>query len=1192
MGCGASAARVPSVSALDPGELRDQSLPNSVILQEGVAKAGQRDPEAHKRKISKEEGGNQKGRQSAGPELSQSEEQQAPVANPTFEPSTATYPKKPTQEQSAPEPVQEPPELFGSSSSGKVADLLQDPIPAPLSQRQDADCKTQDPEVNLPQCRDLGFESPEGQDPDSLQQQLEPLQDLQLGSTGAGEDVPNDAAVAGAPAQALVAAPATVEDDTRVADSWASSPAPPSSPQSVPNTAPQTPPATTATTEHPGEEQRKEGESGDQYPDNQTLKNDELPVDGEPPVNDQLPDSNQPPGSTMGNPEPGAKAGIPARAIASYPSASSSSAAGSSSSRTAPSSTGVSKTPPSFSVSPQKKTPDVSKQSPSASKLSAKGGGGQQAAPVSLTSQSSSRQQPAAARGVKPAAAATSQAAVRQQHQPQQQMQLKLPPTTQQQQQTQQQQTQQTQQQQLQQQQQQQKPPQQPRMVDCAVSLQFLIEFCAGVPEDMPTWKVVTDIIVPRTRERQCRYVEVIEPRYVGPCDYFISHRWATPFSHLVRYVRKHLVELGDVVESDCSGDSSSAAAPPPGVVLTKAKSKGRNAPGAGGGAAAGAGDGDEDEEATPKRSADKVFVWCDIFAINQHPGQVQADDLAQLKDCVEASHQTLLCLDDKGLVLTRIWCLYEIWNTILAGGPPKLAVLGYDVNQDAFKEVYITLDVAEAQATVDADRVRILADIAASTGLEHLNQVLKRSLVESTEAEAENALKALNKHLQMLTALGRHQEAQRYGYILQTVNNTFQRAQAASTAAQEARRTAARGRSSSEGTAPPSSTAATAPADAGSRGSAEPLPVWHWSHRPREASLRQVINKAASAERHGHYDTAMSLYRDAVVKAKQQAPKAAGGGGGGGGGVSSLDLAGCLLHLGTFLSSRGFLEQVAMLAKNHWQSNDLRSRLLDEAYGIRESQLGPTHEATLDTLREKAEVGRRGSSELQTWSMVLAKQVTMVEAYERCLLLDLSVPGVAKMAAKMLAERDGSAGGGAAAASTAAVASTAAPATTAAAASPPPPVYDGPSYMQLVQDMSSKWGALDLAGAEPICRQIVECQAAAHGAISKEVVDARVQLARLLQSAQGRLEDAVAEMRGALAVHEKLLHGKDPTMSHTLQAVYGPDHFEVGAALMQMAGLIMNDYERLEEGQEMMQRGLAIHQKFQQQQAALAKAF
>ncbi|KXZ48004.1 hypothetical protein GPECTOR_31g368 [Gonium pectorale] len=237
-------------------------------------------------------------------------------------------------------------------------------------------------------------------------------------------------------------------------------------------------------------------------------------------------------------------------------------------------------------------------------------------------------------------------------------------------------------------QQQQPPPPPQPRMVDCAVSLQFLIDFCKTVPEDMPTWKVVTDVVVPATRDRRCRYVETLPPGRVGRTDYFISHRWATPFSHLVRYVSKHLIELGDVREADQSqGEGQGEAA----GELEKA---------AGGGA-------DGDDAGPPPRSADQ--------------------------------------------------------------------------------EVYITLDVAEAEATVDSDRVRILADIAASTGLQELNLVIKQALVESTQvrAEAENAQKvllprardwkdfqrvmeAMNKHTQMLTSVGRYQESARYGYMIQ----------------------------------------------------------------------------------------------------------------------------------------------------------------------------------------------------------------------------------------------------------------------------------------------------------------------------------------------------------------------------------------------------------------------------------------
>jgi hypothetical protein len=121
-------------------------------------------------------------------------------------------------------------------------------------------------------------------------------------------------------------------------------------------------------------------------------------------------------------------------------------------------------------------------------------------------------------------------------------------------------------------------PPPQPRMVDCAISLAFICRFCKTVPEagpsqphksalaqparrtralllrrcpitrpplrargphaaptrpprgphaappaappnaqDMPTWKVVTDVIVPQTKERGCRYVELMDKEVRRP---------------------------------------------------------------------------------------------------------------------------------------------------------------------------------------------------------------------------------------------------------------------------------------------------------------------------------------------------------------------------------------------------------------------------------------------------------------------------------------------------------------------------------------------------------------------------------------------------------------------------------------------------------------------------------------------------
>ncbi|KAG2485797.1 hypothetical protein HYH03_015508 [Edaphochlamys debaryana] len=134
------------------------------------------------------------------------------------------------------------------------------------------------------------------------------------------------------------------------------------------------------------------------------------------------------------------------------------------------------------------------------------------------------------------------------------------------------------------------------------------------------------------------------------------------------------------------------------------------------------------------------TYVWIDIFAVNQHPGKTQADDLARLQEVVGASEGTLLVLDAAGLVLTRIWCLYEIWQTVRRWGPKGLRVLSGTLRRDELAAVWAELDVERAQATLESDRTRILADIRATTGGNELNHHIKRALVESAVAELAEA--------------------------------------------------------------------------------------------------------------------------------------------------------------------------------------------------------------------------------------------------------------------------------------------------------------------------------------------------------------------------------------------------------------------------------------------------------------------
>ncbi|KXZ48005.1 hypothetical protein GPECTOR_31g369 [Gonium pectorale] len=245
------------------------------------------------------------------------------------------------------------------------------------------------------------------------------------------------------------------------------------------------------------------------------------------------------------------------------------------------------------------------------------------------------------------------------------------------------------------------------------------------------------------------------------------------------------------------------------------------------------------------------------------------------------------------------------------------------------------------------------------------------------------------------------------------------------------------------------------------------------------------------------------------------------------------------------------------------------------------------------------ADICRNNKQMSDTDMQLPTGKVKSSEAYERGLLLDLSVPGVAKVAARMIAERDGGGGGGGAApANTAHSTAVAADGdggcavgVDGGAAAAAAPYDDGRGYLELIQDMSKLWGAQEYDKAEAVCRQIVAVQTAGHGAVSKEAIDARKQLGSLLQSA-GRLEDGLAEMRAALAVHEQILHGKDPTMAQTIQAVHGPGHSDVGMALVSLGGFLMADPETLAAGQETLARGMAIQQKFQDDQLARTKAF
>jgi hypothetical protein len=114
------------------------------------------------------------------------------------------------------------------------------------------------------------------------------------------------------------------------------------------------------------------------------------------------------------------------------------------------------------------------------------------------------------------------------------------------------------------------------------------------------------------------------------------------------------------------------------------------------------------------------------LIQVNQHAGSEQSADLQGLRDVIRsADGGTLLMMEEHGSLLHRVWCVYEIHQTLLSRGSSQLysvmSNLGRSheeaqVTLERILELHQTVDVLAAASTVAADRIAILADIEAST--------------------------------------------------------------------------------------------------------------------------------------------------------------------------------------------------------------------------------------------------------------------------------------------------------------------------------------------------------------------------------------------------------------------------------------------------------------------------------------------
>ncbi|KAG2489522.1 hypothetical protein HYH03_011973 [Edaphochlamys debaryana] len=555
------------------------------------------------------------------------------------------------------------------------------------------------------------------------------------------------------------------------------------------------------------------------------------------------------------------------------------------------------------------------------------------------------------------------------------------------------------------------------------VSLQFLIDFCADVPEDLPTWQLVSERVVPATGGRGCALVDTLEPGHSGPCEFLVSHSWMAPFCQLVRYLALHLAGCGEAAEPELEAGAGAGAEPAAGAA-------------AGGAPMGGA-----------RRRADQVFLWLDVFCVPQHTAPSQAPapadgapslDLGRMEDVVRQCGQTLLCLDRDASALRRTWCLYESWLSMQqAGGPHKLVVLSYDTTHEALAATCTSLDFEASDTSLAADKDRLMAAVRAASGeggTREASAGVRAGLLAASRVEAEAALSQLHsarrwgrfrhihqvlmKHVGLLGAHGRDVEAHHWRKLAEGVDAQWLRAHphGPRPGPPGARPQPQPFPHAWGSTPPPSDPDPTFDLDgppdtaypdpdsvsgavnlvAGAVGAGPwgpggaSLPAWHWSAYPLHPGLRTLLAGALAGASQGKADHELEVYRDAVAQARWRcAACAAPGAASALAGARALELAGCRLRLAVLLATRGEAAQaleeggpaveafarhcgaaslthasaavaLAAACKNTRDSAALRVRLLAAGHSAQAALLGPEHPTALETMREQAEAVTR----------------------------------------------------------------------------------------------------------------------------------------------------------------------------------------------------------------------------------------
>jgi hypothetical protein len=225
------------------------------------------------------------------------------------------------------------------------------------------------------------------------------------------------------------------------------------------------------------------------------------------------------------------------------------------------------------------------------------------------------------------------------------------------------------------------------------VSIGYLLDFTnAHYCWDWTTHQVIAKIILPATKAKRCRYIDIdnMKNEHVGPAKTFVSYAHAAPW--------------GNMVAALCDGGASMNRKVWIDVFANRLWSSN-----------------------TPEQSTLNVIEHCESFMLVCFNGQSGQDTAnCQSEDRIKTS-------------LFRLKCLTEVAIAARKKGMPLIVKYGsYILNSDGSvvfesKEnllgFYPKIDIAKAETRLTSEKAYVLSDLYNRLGVVDVNQILKRVL-------------------------------------------------------------------------------------------------------------------------------------------------------------------------------------------------------------------------------------------------------------------------------------------------------------------------------------------------------------------------------------------------------------------------------------------------------------------------------